>query len=89
MRSNRKLSDLISVGQATLKDLEALGIFSVEQLAEQDAGELYQRLCAVTNIEHNICCLDVFRTAIEQAKHPDLPREQCDWWYWSSRRGAQ
>ena len=34
----------------------------------------------------DICCLDVFRAAVAQARNPRLPAEQCQWWYWSKRR---
>jgi nucleotidyltransferase/DNA polymerase involved in DNA repair len=48
MADVRRLSDLGSVGPATLADFEVLGIRSMEQLARCEAHELYQRLCAVT-----------------------------------------
>ncbi len=82
----RRLIDLISVGPATVKDFEVLGITSVEQLVDADPQQLYERLCEVTGLRHDICCLDVFRTAVKQAEDPKLPREQCNWWYWSSQR---
>jgi hypothetical protein len=30
--------------------------------------------------------LDVFRAAVAQAKDPQLPADQCQWWYWSRNR---
>jgi hypothetical protein len=30
--------------------------------------------------------LDVFRAAVAQARNPQLPAEQCQWWYWSRLR---
>ena len=82
----RRLKDLVSVGPATLGDFDVLGIKSVDQLASCEPQELYDRLCQLTQIQHDICCLDVFRAAVEQAKDPDLPTEQCQWWYWSKIR---
>lgn len=82
----RQLKDLVSVGPATLKDFEVLGVKSVEELTKQDATELYQRLCRITNSKMDICCEDVFRAAIEQAKNPKLELEKCQWWYWSALR---
>lgn len=82
----RQLKDLGSVGPATIKDLHLLGITTVKQLAECDAHELYEQLCQCTGIQMNICCLDVFVCAIEQAKNPDLPAEQKNWYYWSTIR---
>jgi hypothetical protein len=37
----------------------------------------------------DICCLDVFRAAVAQARNPHLPVEQCQWWYWSRKRKAR
>lgn len=83
---NRKLIDLVSVGPATLKDFELLGITHVQQLKSQNAETLYKNLCELSGVTHDICVLDVFRAAIEQAKNPKLPKEQCQWWYWSRVR---
>lgn len=85
---SRTFLELRSVGKATVGDLHLLGITTVEQLARQDAPVLYDRLCKKTGVEHDICCLDVFECAIAQAKDPDLPAEQCEWWYWSRKRKA-
>ena len=84
----RRLTDLRSVGRETIRDLAALGIHDVEALATRDADELYRALCDVTGQVHDICARDVFAAAIAQARDPNLPREQCDWWYWSRRRKA-
>ncbi len=82
----RALKDLHSVGKATLKDFEVLGIRTVRQLSTQDPEKLYQRLCVITQQIHDPCCLDVFKAAIEQAKNPNLSKEKCQWWYWSRKR---
>lgn len=81
-----KLSDLVSIGPAALKDFELLGISSVAELAKQNPNELYERLCDITNSHHDICVLDVFRAAVEQAKNPNLNPEKKNWWYWSRVR---
>ena len=80
------LHDLVSVGPATLKDFELLGITTLHQLAQQDPQELYERLCVLLGQKIDICCLDVFVAAIEQAKDPYLPAEQRQWYYWSRLR---
>jgi pathogenicity locus Cdd1 protein len=87
MASNpRKLPDLISVGPAMLRDLEILGVHSVAQLARRNPQRLYESLCRVAPQHQDICCLDVFRAAVAQARDPRLPAEQCQWWYWSRQR---
>ncbi len=85
----RSLQDLISVGPAIVRDFNLLGIHSVGQLAGRNPEKLYEKLCEITGHSVDICCLDVFRAAVAQARNPQLPAEQCQWWYWSRRRKAQ
>ena len=85
--SNRTLRDLVSIGPAMLRDLRALGIQSVEQLAKKNPRRMYTELCRLRGPQ-DICCLDVFTAAVAQAKNPDLPIEQRQWWYWSKKRKA-
>jgi hypothetical protein len=84
--SERKLKDLSGIGPAMLQDFEVLGVRSVGALARSEPDELYERLCRLTGIQHDICCLDVFRCAVAQARDPELPEEQRRWWYWSRWR---
>ena len=86
MTTKRTLGDLTSVGPATLDDFDDLGITEVEQLIELDARELFKRLREMKGGKLDRCCEDVFRCAIEQARDPQLPDEQRQWWYWSRRR---
>ena len=89
MGTSRLISNLVSlksVGPATAADLAKLGITKIEQLRRADADRLYERLCRVTGQRHDPCCRDVFAAAIAQAKNPNLPEEQRDWWYWSRLR---
>jgi hypothetical protein len=84
----RNLRDLVSVGPAMLRDFELLGIATVTQLSRRNPEKLYEQLCRITGKPQDICCLDVFRAAVAQARNPRLPRERCQWWYWSRRRKA-
>jgi len=85
----RELRDLVSIGPAMLRDFELLGIASVAQLSRQNPERLYEKLCQVPGQPQDICCLDVFRAAVAQARNPHLPLDQCQWWYWSRRRKAR
>jgi len=85
----RALRDLVSVGPAIVRDFELLGIRSVAQLRRRNPEKLYEKLCRVKGAAQDICCLDVFRAAVAQARDPQLPAEQCQWWYWSRRRKAR
>lgn len=78
----RSLSDLKNVGPATLKDLSQLGIGNVEELARQDAFELYERLCRITQARHDPCVIDVFLSAVDQARG-GKPRP---WWHYTPQR---
>jgi hypothetical protein len=85
----RDLKDLVSVGPAMLRDFERLGIGSMAQLSRQNPEKLYEKLCRITGQAQDICCLDVFRAAVAQARNPRLPLDQCRWWYWTRRRKAR
>lgn len=87
-RTRRELSDLISLGPAMLRDFDLLGIRSISHLARQSPRRLYERLCRKTGQHIDICCLDVFESAVAQAKDPLLPPEQSQWWFWSRKRKA-
>jgi hypothetical protein len=82
----RQLRDLVSIGPAMLRGFELLGIASVAQLSKRSPEKLYEKLCRIAGQPQDICCLDVFRAAVAQARNPRLPVEQCQWWYWSRRR---
>jgi len=84
----RRLQGLISMGPAIAHDLELLGVRSVAQLARRNPERLYEGLCRVTGQPQDVCCLDVFRAAVAQARNPRLPIEQCQWWYWRRQRKA-
>jgi|SRR5882724_1138255 len=83
----RRLQDLVSIGPAMLRDLNLLGIRHVGELANKKPAQIYRELCRLKGPQ-DICCLDVFEAAVAQAKHPDLPIEKCQWWYWSRKRKA-
>lgn len=85
----RRLQDLISVGPRFVRDFELLGVHSVAQLARRNPEKLYEDFCRVTGQAQDICCLDVFRAAVAQARNPLLPAEQRQWWYWSRQRKAR
>ena len=85
---DRELKDLISIGPAMLRDFELLGIRSVAELAQQDPRRLYRRLGRIAGAQ-DICVLDVFESAVAQARNSRLPAEQCQWWWWSRRRKMQ
>ena len=85
----RRLEHLVSIGPAMIRDFQLLGVHSVAQLSRRNPEKLYERLCEITGKVQDICCLDVFRAAVAQARNPRLPAEQRQWWYWSRVRKAR
>jgi len=85
----RQLKDLVSIGPATLDDFELLGIDNVAQLRLRNPQRMYQQLCRIKKQAIDPCCLDVFVAAVAQARDPNLPIEQRQWWYWSKVRKQQ
>lgn len=69
-------------------DFQHLGVNSVSQLARRNPDRLYLDLESLTGQRQDPCVLDTFRCAVAQARDPQLPREQCDWWWWSRQRLA-
>lgn len=84
----RALNALRSVGPATLDDLRLLGVTDISDLAGRDPQALYDELCRIKGQKIDICCLDVFNCAVVQAKNPELPEDQRDWFWWSRQRKA-
>ncbi len=72
-----------------IRDFASLGVRTVPQLGRRNPEKLYEQLCIATGKPQDICCLDVFRAAVAQARNPRLPLEQCQWWYWSRQRKAR
>lgn len=86
MTPKSELLSLVSVGPATVEDLERLGISTITQLKGKSPQRLYDRLCLITRQRHDPCVLDVFAAAIAQADNPKLPAAQKQWHYWSRVR---
>lgn len=84
----RQLKDLVSIGPAMLEDFGLLGIKTVAQLRRRSPQRMYRDLCRLRGQRIDPCCLDTFVAAVAQAKDPDLPIEQRQWWYWSKVRKA-
>ena len=89
MARKRELKDLVSIGPAMLRDFEMLGVRSVAQLARHEPRDMYERLCALTGERQDPCVLDTFTAAVAQARDPELPPAQRQWWFWSRERKRQ
>jgi Pathogenicity locus len=81
-QNSNELMRLRNVGKATLADLTLLGIVTADQLAMQEADNLYLRLCQLTGKRHDPCVHDIFRAIIHEAQ----TGEAQDWWVFSAER---
>lgn len=79
---NKELLSLKNVGKAVLRDLELIGIYSIEQLKTENPDTLFEKLQKITNTKQNPCVLDVFAAIIHQAK----TGQAFPWWYFSRLR---
>lgn len=86
MGDTRRLQDLAGIGPRMLKDFEMLGVKSIAQLKQKDGRRLYRQLCELTATRQDPCVEDTFVCAVAQARDPQLPAEQRNWWYWSGVR---
>lgn len=77
-----ELLSLQNVGKVIFKDLEILGITSIQQLSMADPDELYARLQVLTGQKHDPCVWDVFAAIIHEAK----TGEKTPWWEWTKVR---
>jgi len=76
---------LMNVGPATYKDLDVLGISSIQQLSKANPDELYSRLEAITGHPHDPCVWDVFAAIIHEAR----TGEKTPWWQWTALRKSR
>ena len=81
-----QFTELDSVGPATAEDLWVLGYRSLAELRTERPREMYERLCRVSGTRLDPCVEDVFRAIVAQARDPELPAEQRNWWYWTQYR---
>lgn len=77
-----KLTDLPNVGKAIAEDLVLLGISQPQDLINQDAYEMYERLCRISGTRHDPCMIDVFLSLIDfiQGNEPK------PWWHFTKQR---
>jgi predicted RecB family nuclease len=85
MKSRKPKSELFTlknVGPATYKDLQLLGITTIEALAKADPDQLYRKLEKITCNHHDPCMWDIFAAIIHQAK----TGKGYPWWKWTPIR---
>lgn len=68
----------------TLTDLPNVGKAVAEDLAGQDAYEMYDRLCSLAATRHDPCMIDIFLSLVDfmQGNEPK------PWWHFTEQRKA-
>ena len=61
----RRLEQIPNIGPAAAADLRLMGITEPQQLRDDDAFGLYQKLCELTNQRHDPCVLDTLMAAVD------------------------
>lgn len=79
------LQSLPGIGPSLARDLRALGVRSVSDLARRDPERLYLRLNALTGQRQDPCVLYAFRCAVYAARTPRPVPRLLNWWKWKDR----
>ena len=78
----KALTDLPNIGKAGAADLRRIGIERPEQLRGRDPFEMFDQLCAVTGVVHDLCALDVF-ISVTRFMDGEDPKP---WWAYTAIR---
>ncbi len=71
-----------NIGQATARDLQELGIATLEQLAAADGHEMYERICKLRGVRQDPCVLDTYLAIVHNAR----TGEERTWWSFTPER---
>jgi hypothetical protein len=87
MSNNKEpmLTDLMripGVGKSIAKDLYDLGFRSIDDLADQNPEDMYEKFCELKECHIDRCLLYVFRLAVYYASSTDHDPELLKWWNW-------
>ncbi|MCC6159166.1 MAG: helix-hairpin-helix domain-containing protein [Deltaproteobacteria bacterium] len=77
-----ELTSIPNIGPRMAEDLIRLGMRRPQDLRGADPDDLYERLCRLDGVRHDICCLDVFRAAVDYADGKGAK----PWWEYSRDR---
>ncbi len=77
-----QLEQIPNVGPATAEDFRRLGLHHPADLQDQNAYELYDRLCRISGTRIDPCVIDVFLAAVDYMNGgPSTP-----WWKFTPAR---
>lgn len=81
-KSIKRLTDIPNIGKAMERDFHQLGIKHPADLIGQDPYLLYEKLCHVTQLKHDLCVLDVFISAVRYMEGGPPQK----WWEFTEER---
>jgi len=80
-----ELQSIPGIGPSLARDLRALGVRRVADLARRDPERLYQRLNRLSGSRQDPCVLYAFRCAVYFARTPRPRPDLLKWWNWKNR----
>jgi len=84
--SLHELQQIPGVGKTIARDMQSIGIHSIDDLKGLQAQQLYDRLCEFKPSPVDRCMLYVFRCAIYYASNTDHDPELLKWENYSDKK---
>ncbi len=84
--SLQELEQIPGVGKTIARDMQNIGIGSIDDLKGRQAEQLYDRLCEFKASGVDRCMLYVFRCAIYYASNTDHDPELLKWENWKDKQ---
>ena len=83
--SLQELEQIPGVGKTIAKDMQNIGIHSIDDLKGKQAEQLYDRLCQFKASPVDRCMLYVFRCAIYYASNTKHDPQLLKWYNWKDK----
>lgn len=80
------LTTIPGIGPSLARDLRALGVRQVRDLAGREPGRLYHRLNRLRGVRQDRCVLYAFRCAVYFASRRRHDPALLKWWNWTDAR---
>lgn len=79
------LTDIPGIGVKTMKSLNNIGIYKVEDLIGKNPEDLYQKDSIKKGFKEDRCQLYLFRMAVYYAENKVHEKDKLKWWYWKDK----
>ena len=80
--TSKKLETIPGVGKSIAKDMQDIGIRSINDLKGKNPEKLYKKLCDYKAAPVDRCMLYVFRCAVYFASNIEHDPRLLKWWNW-------